>query len=409
MVHYEKYILLSHMGMTSKRQRKVMIMLRLSGAAGRDILSGIFLFTRRHPHWQTRIFQMPDELTPEIFSALEAEGFDGFIASEAGTVETAQLAAKSRIPIAFIGDPGPILSSRATNITYIRNDDEHIGRLGARFLMSLGNFRSFGFIPTTSNQYWSNLRHKGFENELNARGRNVNYFRSPSISGSSADLSALKDWLVAIPKPAAIMAAWDTRATQAIQLCENAKVRIPSQLAIIGVDNDELLDESTNPPLTSIQPDHEKLGFVAARELEHLMNGRHAKSETAFLARPLRIVERESAVAVAPAAHIVTRATDYISKNATKGITPDDVADFLGISRRLADLRFSQFGGESINEAITRTKLNAVKKLLATTNRSIKSISQSCGYNNPAYLKTLFKRHFGQTMRDWRKIDLLEP
>ena len=379
-----------------------MIVLRLSGAAGRDILSGIFLFTKQHPHWHTRIFQMPNEFTPEIFAALEAESYDGILASELGPDETARRLAKSKIPIAFIGDPGPILSNRKSGMTYIRNDDVYIGHLGARYLTSLGNFRTYAFIPTTSDQYWSNLRLKGFADELRMRRHTIDCFRSPSTAGSKADLSALKDWLVALPKPAAVMASWDTRAIQAIQLCEEAKVRIPGQLAILGVDNDELLDESTNPPLSSIQPDHEKLGFVAARELERLMDRHSAKSDVAFLAHPLRIVERESAVATAPATHIVTRALDFIRQNATKGITPDDVAAFLGVSRRLADLRFNQFGGETINEAITRIKLNAVKKMLSTTSRSIKNISTACGYSNITYLKTLFKRRLGCTMREWR-------
>ena len=386
-----------------KRIRRVAIVLRMSGAAGRDILSGVFYFTRMHPNWHTRLFQMPSEFTPDAILAETEAGLDGIIASEPGCDATARLLAKAKIPIAFIGDPGPILSKRKSGITYIRNDDEYIGHLGARYLDSLGNFRAYAFLATSSDQYWSRLRFTGFAEEMHARGREVSCFRSSHPAGSSADLAALKKWLLELPKPAAILSSWDTRATQAIQMCEEAKIRIPRQLAILGIDNDELLDESTTPPLTSIQPDHEKLGFVAARELERLLNGRPAKSDVAFLAKPLRIVERESAVATAPAAHLVSRAAEYIRRNATKGIRPDDVARFLGVSRRLADLRFSQFGGESINEAITRTKLEAVKKMLSTTARSIRNISQECGYQDVAYLKTLFKRRFGQTMSSWRR------
>ena len=180
-------------------------------------------------------------------------------------------------------------------------------------------------------------------------------------------------------------------------------MRIPRQVAVLGVDNDELLDESSDPPLSSIMPDHEKLGFVAARELERLMSVPKRRSPAPFLARPVKIVERESALACSPAAHLLTRATDFIRKNATKGIRVDDVARFLGVSRRLADLRFQQFSGESINEMITNCKLEAVKKLLATTTRPIKIVSEACGYSDLAYLKTLFKRRYGCTMRDWRK------
>ena len=228
-------------------------------------------------------------------------------------------------------------------------------------------------------------------------------FRSPGTAGSREDLAALKDWLLNIPKPAAVMTAWDTRATQVLNLCQEARIKVPRQIAVLGVDNDELLDESCVPPLTSILPDHEKLGYAAARELERLMSGRAHRGAKPFLIRPVKVVERESAVASTPTAHILSRALDFIRKNAVKGIKVDDVAKALGISRRLADLRFQQFSGETINEVITRHKLDAVKKLLATTNRPIKVISESCGYTDLAYLKTLFKRRFGCTMRDWRR------
>lgn len=385
-----------------KPAKKVAIVLRMSGAAGRDILSGIFHFTRMNPHWHTRLFQMPSEFTPEQFKVLEAEGFDGIIASEPGPDATARLLSASKLPIAFIGDAGPILSRRKTKISYIRNDDVYIGRLAARYLAALGSRRSFGYLPTYSSQYWSKGREYGFCDELKIRGHATAIFKPLWPAGSKEDFSDLREWLKGLPKPAALLAAWDTRATQVIQLCTEAKLKIPEQISIIGVDNDELLDESTTPPLTSILPDHEKLGYVSARELERLMKGKVPSSSPAFLARPVKIVERESAIATAPAAHIITRATDYIRKNAIKGIDVADVAEFLGISRRLAELRFQQFSGESINEMIIRVRLDAIKKLLATTRRTIKSITLSCGYSDVSYVKTLFKRRFGMTMRDWR-------
>ena len=385
-----------------KHIKRIAIVLRMSGAAGRDILSGIFHFTRSHPHWHTRLFQMPSEFTPDAFLTEKASGLDGIIASEPGLDETARLVCASDVPVSFIGDPGPILVKRRRQIAFTRNDDEFIGHLGARYLASLGAHRSYGFVPTVTCQYWSGFRQKGFTEELAGRGLAANIFNSLGTVGSKEDLEALKEWLLALPKPAAVMTAWDTRATQVLNLCKDAHIKVPRQVAVLGVDNDELLDESCDPPLSSILPDHEKLGFVAARTLERLMSARKGKPIEPFLARPLKIVERESAVASSPAAHLLARATDFIRKNATKGIRPNDVAEFLGVSRRLADLRFQQFSGESINEVITQCKLEMVKKLLATTSRPIKTVSETCGYTDLAYLKTLFKRRFGCTMREWR-------
>ena len=388
----------------SRRIRRVAVVLRMSGTAGRDILTGIFYFTRSNANWRTRLFQMPDEFTPDAFRAEMAVGLDGIIASEPGPYETAQLVRESGVPVSFIGDPGPVLSERKDHIAFTRNDDEMIGRMGANYLASLGQRRSYGFVPTVSNQYWSASRLKGFKAALTAKKANVDVFNSPgAAAGSREDLAALRDWLLDLPKPAAVMTAWDTRATQVLNICQEARIKVPRQIAVLGVDNDELLDESCVPPLTSILPDHEKLGYAAARELERLMAGRAPKDAKPFLIRPVKVVERESAVASAPAAHLLSRATAYIRKNAAKGIKVKDVAAFLGVSRRLADLRFQQFSGETINETITRHRLDAVKKFLATTNRPIKTISEECGYTDPSYLKVLFKRRFGCTMREWRR------
>jgi len=387
----------------SKRIRRVAMVLRMSGTAGRDILTGIFHFTRSGANWSTRLFQMPDEFTPEAFRTEMSLGLDGIIASEPGPDETARLVSESGIPVSFIGDPGPILSKRKSRIAFTRNDDEMVGRMGANYLASLGQRQSYGFVPTVSDQYWSASRLNGFKAALAARKTAVEVFRSPGQAGSREDLSALRDWLAALPKPAAVMASWDTRATQVLAMCRDAQIKMPSQVAVLGVDNDELLDESCEPPLSSILPNHEQIGYAAARVLNHLMSGRQTRSSAPFLIKPVKVVERESAVASAPAAHLLSRATAYIRRNAAKGIKVNDVATFLGVSRRLADLRFQQFSGESINEMITRHRLDAVKKFLATTNRPIKTISEECGYIDPSYLKVLFKRRFGCTMREWRR------
>ena len=387
----------------SKRIRRVAVVLRMSGTAGRDILTGIFHFTRSNANWNTRLFQMPDEFTPEAFRTEMAIGLDGIIASEPGPDKTARLVCESGIPISFIGDPGPILSKRKSLIAFTRNDDEMVGLMGAHYLASLGLRRSYGFVPTVSNQYWSVSRLKGFKTALAAKKTPIEVFRSPGQVGSREDLSALRDWLVALPKPAAVMASWDTRATQVLAMCKDARIKIPSQVAVLGVDNDELLDESCDPPLSSILPNHEQLGYAAARVLNNLMTGRHVRSSSPFLVKPVKVVERESAIASAPAAHLLSRATAYIRKNAAKGIKVKDVAAFLGVSRRLADLRFQQFSGETINETITRHRLDAVKKFLATTNRPIKTITEECGYTDPSHLKVLFKQRFGCTMSEWRR------
>ena len=157
------------------------------------------------------------------------------------------------------------------------------------------------------------------------------------------------------------MTSCDTRATQVLNLCQEPCIKVPRRIAVLGADNGELLDESCAPPLTSILPDHKKLGCAAARELERLMAGRTPKNSKSFLVRPVKLVERESSVTATPTARILSRALDSIRKNAPKVIKVADAVKKLGISRRLAGLKFQQFSGETINETITRHRLDAVK------------------------------------------------
>ena len=148
----------------------------MSGSAGRDILSGIFNFTRMHPNWRTRLFQMPNEFTPAALQSEKEAGLDGIIASEPGPDATAELVHESDIPVSFIGDPGPILALRKKCIAFVRNNDEQIGRIGARFLLSLGAHRAYGFVPTVSHQYWSHYRMNGFCSELSQRAIDASVF-----------------------------------------------------------------------------------------------------------------------------------------------------------------------------------------------------------------------------------------
>jgi LacI family transcriptional regulator len=112
--------------------------------------------------------------------------------------------------------------------------------------------------------------------------------------------------------------------------------------------------------------------------------------------------ERESAKPISPVTSLIARALAFISANAEKNIKVSDVTDALGVSRSLLDLRFREFRNETISKAITRTRLESVKRLLSDTGLSIRTISAKCGFANPNHLKNLFKRHFGKSMREWR-------
>lgn len=377
---------------------RIWVHLRLSYASGRDILYGISRYARANAHWNIRLLPFSGECMSQHFPLPEEA--DGIITSE----PLAQDAATSGIPLVAIGTREAWLGRRMSNLAFVRNDDVGIGRFGASFLNTLGNFRSFGFVPTNRPYYCSVLREEGFRAELAARKKqDVRlYGKKDAEDGSMDDLAALADWLDSLPKPAAVMAVHDLRATHVLEAASLRKIEVPGQLAVIGVDNDELLCDFTTPQLTSISPDHVKEGELAAATLQTLLKKGDTRHAPTFRSSAKTIIERESTRPLSPATHLAEAAMAFIRRNALKGICAADVSANLRVSRRLCDLRFRECHGETMLEAILRIRFSELKRRLVSSKAPIGKITAACGFTCESHAKRLFKKRFGMSMREWR-------
>ena len=377
---------------------RIWVHLRLSYASGRDILYGISRYARANAHWNIRLLPFSGESVAQHFPLPEEA--DGIITSE----PLAQDAATSSIPLVAIGTREAWLGRRMGNLAFVRNDDVSIGRFGANFLNALGNFRAFGFVPTNRPYYCSVLREEGFKAELAAKKKADArlYEKKDAEDGSMADLSALASWLDSLPKPAAVMAVHDLRATHVLEAASLSKIKVPEQLAVIGVDNDELLCDFTTPQLTSISPDHVKEGELAAATLQSILKSGNQRHATTFRSSAKTIVERESTRPISPATHLAEAAMTFIRRNALKGISPANVAAHLRASRRLCDLRFRECHGETMLEAILRIRFAELKRRLVSSKTPIGKITAACGFSCESHVKRLFKKRFGMSMREWR-------
>ena len=302
--------------------------------------------------------------------------------------------AASSIPTVLMDFPTPALRLRTRSIAVILDSDEAIGRTGAEHFLNLGNFASYAFIPDEFNRGWSRLRERGFKEVLGKRNQKCETY--------GAQKGALSDWLAKLPKPVAVMTAYDLLAQKTIEVCKQANLAVPMQVAVLGVDNDEIICDYSTPSLSSVRIDHEALGYEAARTLDRLMSRKSNTGMKKIFMPADRVVERESTAPTESSAHLVQKALDYISDHATDGITVDDVVRHLGVSRRLADRRFGAATGSSLHRAIEDCRLEQVKKRLRTTQLSIKKISHLCGYVNEQRLKYVFKQRVGCSMSDWR-------
>lgn len=385
--------------------RTVAVAVRLNFQSGRDILYGISRFAQRHCRWRFHIITDPQGPSAHELFEPEKHGIDGIIADSVPNADILPSLRASRVPLVLIGERSPEIGKRRTAIAFVLNDDADVGTMGARHLYSLGRFKSYGFVPHVHHNYCTDARERGFMEFFGSVGRTASVYRVPAgvPAGSLKDVEALTKWLEGLPKPAAVMAIHDLRATSIMEAAHAARIRIPRDLALIGVDNDELLCDFTDPPLTSIAVDHIHEGELAAKALYDMIRGKAPRNNGPVLNTRKTLIERKSAKPMIPGSGMVEQAQDFIRREATNGITAADVAKHLGASRRLADMRFRQFTGKSILEAIIEQRLAVLKRRLSESAVPIEKTIALCGFNSPSYAKRLFKARTGMTMSDYRR------
>ena len=224
----------------------------------------------------------------------------------------------------------------------------------------------------------------------------------------AASMVALAAELSALPRPCGVMAYNDRVAREVIDACNYAKLRIPEQIQIVGVDNQEDICENVRPRLTSIEPDFFGLGRLAAQSMEELFANGQTKNHITCGVQ--RVAERDTTRDRSGAARLVTSAEKLIHSHACqglppspKGLTVQGLAAALHVSRSLLEMRFGKVRGEGVAAAIRRRKIEEVCRMLKETDLPIGEIASRCGFPVPTHLNALFRRTYGTTLRAYRQ------
>ena len=376
-------------------RKKVFIALRMAGIAGQEKLSGIFRFLGDNHDWDIRLVRTAGEFTVAAVKEALRPKYDGFIVSIPGTEETAAVLATTDIPTIVMDIHSRRLAARKRNIVFIRNSSEEIGRTAAHHLLAIGTCRSYAFVHNPSVMQWSIDRCRAFRATLRDNGFWCHELRT-------------SDGLQKLERPVGIFAANDDRGYDVIEFCHAHRMRVPEDAAVLGINNDTLICENCHPRLSSIQPDFEQEGYLAAETLTKMMRTRasssHIPHPSSLFVGIRSVIRRESTAELSTSGKLVQKAVAYIRRHALEGIGVSDVVTHLKVSRRLADLRFRELQHTSIGGEITRIRLAEVQRLLRTTREPIDSIAAKCGYANPNYLKNLFRKRFSMSMREFRKM-----
>ena len=381
--------------------KRIVVAFRLAGEPGRRKLNGFFRYMAEHRlDWQLQFVRIREDFNADFVRSFPERGIDGVVYSLPDAKDGAAELARLDIPtVALDIFDEETLCGRQKNLVFIAGSCDDVGREAARHFLSQGLYRSYAFVPDLAGRTWGRLRGEAFADEMRRNGFKVSMYKT---RGKGYDLPKLRSWLESLPRPAGVFAAFDDRAVQVLEACRDARLDVPHEIAVIGVDNDESLCPHTTPPLTSVQPDHERIGALAAERLLDMLGG-HALSRPERIEVGVKHVEvRESTSPVTPSGRLVQRALAFIRAHYAEPIRPQDVVRELKVSRRLADLRFSAIQGESIGKAILRTRLEAVCRRLVATNDTLANIAASCGFHKLDRLNAAFKSRYGVSMRDYR-------
>jgi LacI family transcriptional regulator len=378
---------------------RVLVVLSTVHKARRDKLQGILKYVRLHGPWDVQTV----EAHPHIarLGSLENWQPDGMIKDGSYPLPL-RISKTVKIPTVLLDTDG----RRPRRCFCVDHDSRRTAECIADYYLRQG-LEHFAFVGSVPRCFWSVARAEGFVNRLAQHGYGCAVYHPKNSMDWGLEQGHMRRWLLSLPRPCGILAAIDLRAKQVLDTCRIAKIRVPEEMAVVGVDNDDAICENTIPTLSSALPDFERGGYMAAELLDRLM--RRSQRKAVRLTYGLnRIVQRQSTQRFRVFNPVASPAVEFIRLNACEGITVNDVVKHLKVSRRLAELRFREACGHSILEEIRHHRLERVCALLRETNLPIGEIGKRCGYDAETYLKTLFKTRFGVTMRAYRRNHALK-
>lgn len=373
-----------------KAVRKVALLIETSNRYGRDLLYGVRDWMREGERWAIR-FTEQGRRAPLPTWLKEWQG-DGIIAR----VDSPQIAAalrRTRLPVVDVS--AERFSSEFSRVSI---DNGAVARLAAEHLEAKG-FSDFAYCGDRR-FLWSRQRGAEFRRCLAEKGRRCLDFgerAGTTKPGSDAEIRAIARWLKGLPKPVGVFACYDGRALQVLEACQVLGLHVPEQVAVLGVDNDELVCELANPPLSSVQPNARRSGYEAAALLARLMLGEKRAVAPTHQVQPVRVVERQSTDVVAVEDANVAAALKFIRQHACEGVDVGDVLRAVPMARTRLEQKFKALLGHSPHRQIVQQRIARAKHLLAESKVAISEVAEQAGFDNASYLSVAFRRETGMS------------
>ena len=373
-------------------KKKVLISFHLINPDSIAVLNGVMRFLRERHGWSPQLFLPPMKMTEADIHNAPRNGIDGILVNHPLGDDLADALLASRIPLATIGNSDEALFRRRERIVFSEINGEAIGRLAAEYLFRLGGRRTFAYFGGETPTRWSRTRLRGYARTLRRLGHDVVVLTPP-----------LHESIRKLPHPTALFLAGDYLASQVYEAASIARIGIPDELSVLGVDNNPLVCDTIEPALSSIDRDAERQGYETALALDRLMRRRKDELRPNILRTPpLKVFERNSTSFSSPVTALIERANAYIAANALKGISAADVANHCGTSQSLLALRFRQYEHTTVREKILQLRLAEARRLLKDRNQKLEVVAARCGFNSANRLSHIFLERYGVSPRSIR-------
>jgi len=373
----------------------------------RLIIGGIAQYARERGHWSLYVEEDPLQKLPDL-ARWHGQG----IIANFDDRRVARAIRGLSIPIVGVGG-GYGWHDPASGIPYIYTDNAAIGRLGAEHLLACG-FEQLAFcgLPRTRVNGWVAERAAAFAAACREAGRACDVFVGRHTTARRwRDLQRqLCEWLARLPKPVGIMACNDVRARHVLEACRSLGLVVPRDVAVLGVDNDEVMCELTDPPLSSVDQSARRIGYEAAAVLDRMIHRRASAGTGAGPPRqtvipPIGVVARASTDTMATADETVQLVLERLRTYPWERPDVAALAAEACVCRSTLEQRFREVVGRSIHEAFVRQRAAAVRRLVVETDLPLKAIAARTGFCSVQYMTTFLHRHTGLTPARLRSVE----
>jgi len=366
----------------------VAVFIETSLSSGRDILRGVARYTREVGSWS--VYHEPRGLEDDVPNWLRNWQGDGIIARfQNERIATAVM--RTGVPVV---DTLNVVSVPGVPVVHV--DNKGIARLGVDHFLSQG-YRSFGFCNIRG-MSWSEERLVAFSEGLADAGHGCSVYQMATQTRTRWNWEQRQDrlaeWIAQLDKPAAVLVCSDQRAQFVLDACRRVGARVPDDVAVLGVDDDDAICEICDPPLSSVRPNHEQVGYLAAQLLHRMMNGEAWDGSPVYVP-PLEVHARLSTDKIAIKESPVAQAVRFIREHACEGISAVDVVQHVPMSRSVLQRHFRDRLRCSIQEEIINVRVGAAKSLLLNTDLSLALIAERAGFNHQRYMGAVFSQRLG--------------